>query len=284
MQDPPPPPLTMSDRAREWGRALLAVAPWEAVADRVTLIVLAPPAGIEDLPDPLRARLLLTIDRAATPSLPPELGRPLHQGEATVRQHHARAGDEGSLDASLAVISDEGLHRLLQGLTRTAMELRWQLRHAETVADRMHRLEQYQVRAGMLPADGLERIIRALWVEATLAVRGLDPARSDRASDALPAAGEAAAALSRIACAWEEAAYPPVEYLRLVAGETRIGRRIGPWLDDFTLAVGGDEAAARRTLSSREQALHEVRQVLAERFRNRPWLADPEAFALRAPR
>lgn len=279
MQDDPAGALR--EQAREWGRGLLDSPAWAEVSDRVTLLVTSPPTGLEELPPIAAVQLWLSLDAQAARSLTPELSRPLSQGEARVEQHRTR-GDLGTI--TLAVTTDEAVHRLLQGVTRRAAEARWQVRHAEAVADRLHRLEQYHTRAGMLPDDGLERMVRPLWVDAAHASHALGLVTSDRPGDALPGAGEVAAGLCRIACAWEQGAYPPSEYLRAVAAETRIGRRIGPWLDDFVPALGGDEAATRRILGSREQALHEVRQVMAERFRNRAWLNEPEAFALRAPR
>jgi hypothetical protein len=274
-------PAALRDQAREWGRSLLEAAPWESVSDRVTLLVVTPPASLEALVVPGHVALWLTIDRPAVRSLSADLARPLTQDEAVV-QHHRAAGDTPAV--TLTAMTDEALHRLLQGMSRRAMEARWHVRHVEAVADRLRRAEQYQARAGMLPEDGVERLARTLWVETAVAARGLDGLRSARPAEAIPAAGEAAAALCRLACAWDDGAYPLTEYLRAAAAETRIGRRVAPWLDDFGPAIGGDEAATRRVLGSREQALAEVRAVLGERFRARPWLTDPEAYALRAPR
>ncbi|GMU39496.1 MAG: hypothetical protein AMXMBFR23_03620 [Chloroflexota bacterium] len=267
-------------QAREWGQSLLAASPWAAVADRVTLLIVDPPAGIEGAPAPSSVTLWLAIDPPAARSLPNEYRTPLTSDQPLFERHRATATAPA---VGLAVLTDDGLHRLLQGVTRPAVEARWQARHAEVVSDRLHRAEQFALRAGMLPSDGPERILRALWLDLVGAARGLEIG-PDAPAAALPALGEVAAAVCRIAVALEDGAYPTPGYLRAAARETRIGRRLNAWLDDFAAAANGDEAAMRRALGSRDQAIEEVRTVLAEPFRDRPWLRTPEAFLLRAPR
>jgi hypothetical protein len=269
---------TARDLARARGRELLAAPPWAGLEDRVTLVVTAPAAGIEGAPPALA--LWLAIDAGAARALPTEY-QPLIAHEVLVQRQRATASTPAIV---VTVTTDTAVERLLQSLTPRALEARWQWRHADVVIDRLRRAEQFALRAGMLPDDGPERILRPLWSAAHAAARALDALTGERRRDALAAAGEVEAALARIACAIDEGAYPPADMLVQVARETRIGRRIGPWLDDLVPALAGDEAATRRVLGSREQALAEVEAVLAERFRGRPWLADPESFALRTPR
>lgn len=278
---PDDPAATLRDQAREWGRSLLDASPWHDVSDRVTLLVVTPPTGLDALVVPGRAMLWLAIDGPSARSLPAEFARPLAQDEAVVR-HHRAVGEAPAV--ALAAMTDDALHRLLQGTSRRSMEARWHIRHVEVVSDRLHRAEQYQARAGLLPHEAVERIVRTLWVETAVAAQGIDAVRGDRPADALAVAGETVAALLRLACLWDDGSYPAAEYLRVAAGETRIGRRMAPWIDDAAAAIGGDEGAARRLSGSRDQALSEVRGVLAERYRSRGWLNEPEAFALRAPR
>ena len=244
------------DRARAWGRDLLNATPWLGLDDRVTLVVTSPAPGVEVVPPTLA--LWLVIDAPTARALPPEY--------------------------QALITTDAAVERLLQALTPRSIEARWQWRHVEIVMDRLRRAEQFGLRAGMLPDDGPERMLRPLWSTAHASARALEVMGTDRTREALVAAGEIASSLARIACVMDEGAYPPVDVLLAVARETRIGKRIGPWLDDLIPALGGDEAAARRILGSRDQALTEVAEVMAERFRARPWLADPESFALRTPR
>src|SRR5690606_4587400 len=147
----------------------------------------------------------------------------------------------------------------------------------------LRRAEQYALRAGLLPDDAPERVSRTLWLEAVQAANAIDVLPTAPGAAALPA-GEAAAALCRLACFDDSGAYPPAAYLRAAARGTRLGRRIATWLDDLPRAVGGDEAAARRVVAARDQVLEEARTILGERYRERPWLREPEAFSLRPPR
>ncbi len=266
-------------QAREWGQLLLAGPAWSSVLDRVTLLLIDPPAGL-DAPTPTTAGLWLVIDAPSARSLPAEIRTPLGTDQPLFEEHRATATAPA---VRLAIQTEEGLHRLLQGLSQPALEARWQVRRAEALSDRMRRLEQFTVRAGIVPADGPERIVRTLWLDLVAAARGLD-VLPDAPGAALAAAGEVSAGVCRLACALDEGAYPPAAYLRAAAAETRIGRRLGSWLDDLAVAVGGDEAAGRRVIGSRAQAIEEVRTVLGEQYRDRPWLRTPEAFALRAPR
>ena len=266
------------DRARAWGRDLLAAKPWALLEDRVTLVVTTPPTGVELVP--AIAGLWLALDARTARDLPSEY-RALAADEVMVQRHRATA-TAGAV--TLTITTDTAVDRLLQSLTPRALEARWQWRHVEVVVDRLRRTEQFAARASLLPDDGPERILRPLWVSAHAAARGLDGLTGDRGIDALPAAGEVAGALARIACVMDDGAYPPSDVLLPVARETRIGKRISGWFDGIVPAFGGDEAAARRVVSSADQVLVEVQDILAERYRSRPWLGEPEAFTLRAPR
>ena len=272
------PSAGLRESAREWGRALIAKAPWAEVADRVTLLLTAPPAGLDAAPNSVS--LWLSIDLPTARALPQEY-RALVTDEAQVERHRAT----GDLPAIAVTFTTDGaLDRLLQATTRRAMEARWQVRHSEVITDRLHRAENYALRAGMLPDDAPERVVRGLWGEAQAAARAFAAITGERPADALPAAGELIAALCRLACFVDDGAYPATEWLLPAARPTRIGKRIASWLDGVVPAFGGDEAAARRVASSADQVLAEVQEVLAERHRSRPWLAAPEVFTLRTPR
>jgi len=265
----------LREQAREWGRALLATAPWSGVSDRVTLLLVEPPSRF---PGSTQVTYWLTLDVAAARGLAEPYGPALNSDRAVVE--HPRA--EG-LKVTLVVMTDEALHRLLQGTTPAAIEARWQARHHEAISDRMRRGEQYALRANLIPDDAPERIMRTLFLELVASIRGLAPLEVNPAHT-LAAAGAASAAVCRIACFDDAGSYPPLQHLRAVASETRLGRRLAPWLDDLTRAIGGDDAAARRSISSGNQVIEETRIILGELYRDRPWLRTPEAFALRAPR
>lgn len=268
-------PASLRDAARAWGATLLASPPWSEVADRVTLLVVSPPLGHDDTA--ASATLWLAIDAPTARLLPPEFAAPLGRDETVV--HRPR-----TMDAALAVFTDAALHRLLQAVTPVGLEARWLIRRAEAITDRLHRLEEFQARANLLPAEAPERIARGLWLDLVSASLGLTASLATARGAALPAAGETLGALLRLAVAVEDGAHPPVAWLAAGSAETRIGRRLRSWIDDLAAAVGGDEAAARRVLAARQQALDEVAQVLGERWRGRPWLQSPEAYLLRAPR
>jgi hypothetical protein len=267
------PTSALREQAREWGRALLDAPQWADVPDRVTLLTITPAAGYDD--DARSIVLWLTIDIPAARSLPNEYAA-LTRDEVIIEKRPAAPG-------TLVAMTDASLHRLLQGTSRASVEARWSVRHAEAIADRLHRLDEFNVRANMLPEDALERIVRALWLDLHAAAGSLDTIEA-HPRNSLPVAGEAAAAVARLAVALEEGAYPPAELLMRAVRETRIGKRLGVWLDDLGSAVSGDVEAARRVVASREQALTEVRDVVGERWRSRPWWRDPEAYVLRAPR
>ncbi|MCK9485608.1 MAG: hypothetical protein M0R73_02740 [Dehalococcoidia bacterium] len=270
----------LREQAREWGRALLAAPPWAGVSDRVTLLLVDPPAGLDDAPATGGLTFWLTLDAEAARSLSPEYRTPLTSDRGVYERPRVPAG---APRVALAVMTDEALHRLLQGTSRPSMEARWQARHSEAVSDRLRRAEQYALRAGLLPDEAPERVSRTLWLEAVTAARGLDGIETSPAG-ILAGAGEVTAALCRLACFEDGGAYPPAAHLRAAARQTRLGRRIATWLDDLPRAVGGDEAASRRVVSARDQVLEEARTVLGERYRDRHWLREPEAFTLRPPR
>ena len=268
----------LREQAREWGRALLAGSPWSDVSDRITLLLVDPPAKFDGTTS---VTYWLTLDLAAARRLAEPYGPALSSERAVVE--HPRADKSAGLKVTLVVMSDEALHRYLQGTTPAAIEGRWQARHHEAISDRLRRGEQYALRANLLPDDAPERIIRTLFLELVGAIRALGPLETNPAH-ALAAAGAASAAACRIACFDEGGAYPPAEHLRTVAADTRLGRRLVTWFDDLTAAVGGDAPAARRAVSAGDQVIEETRKILGEVYRDRLWLRTPEAFALRAPR
>jgi hypothetical protein len=273
-------PETLREQAQEWGRSLLQQAPWEPLSERLSLILASPLPNARLAAVPPRAVVWLLVDRASAGSLPEAVRKPLLSGGALVQRH---AGTATSPAVELAVRTAEGVEAQLERTGRRDFEVRWTLLHATVIADRLRRLEALAARARLLPPDGLERAVRELFLEAHAAARGVW-AVAEAPSEAMSVAGELAGALLRLGCLLDHGAYPTGELLRSEASDTRIGMRLGVWLDDLGSGLGGDEAAGRRAASAVEQVLEEVRTVLRERYASRDWLVDPAAYELRSRR
>ena len=250
--------------------ALLDEPPWDELERDLTLLLVRPP--LADWVDASRAGDLtpafwLLVDAADARTLPePWLSPLMRDGLRRVRND----------DAELTVLTTEGCAALLEASTRRAFEARWTLRHAEVLHDPQDRHEATASAAARLEVDALERAARALYLQAFAALDALPVAEPE----ALIAAGEAAAAVARLACLLDEGSYPPAEWLYPAARATQRSRWLRPWLDSLT----GDEDTRRRAALAGPDVLRELASGLRAQFANRPWLQDPERFALRAPR
>ena len=273
-------PDELRERAQEWGRALLLKPPWEPLTERLSLILVAPLPGSRLESTPPAATLWMLLDRGVMGSLPDAVKQPLLETGAAIERHGATVTTP---PIELAIRNVEGIEHQIEGTGRREMELRWTLIHATPIADRLRRLETLAARARLLPPDGLERAVRSLWLEAHAAAAALWPLPTAPAH-ALPAGGELAGALLRLACLMDEGAYPPADRLRSEAAETRIGLRLRGWLDDLSAGFAGNDAAGRRAVNASAQVLEEVRLVLRERYADRPWLRDAASYELRARR
>ena len=267
-------------QAQAWGRAFLLEAPWEPLTERLSLILIAPQAPPLIDSDPPAASLWFLIDRSSANGFPERLRRPLMAGGVVIERHPATASTPA---IELAIRTVEAVEQQLAGTDRRALELRWSLLHAAPVSDRLRRLETLAVLARMLPADGLERAVRGLWLDANSAAHAMWPLSSDPAH-ALVACGELVGSLLRLACLVDEGSHPPAEFLRAAASSTRIGQRLDAWLDDVSAGFTGDEAAGRRAINASAQVLEEVRNVLHDRFADKEWLQHPTEYQLRARR
>ncbi len=278
------PTAALREQARERGRRLLAAPPFESIADRTTLLLTSPPA--DDLGDaafaPAVPAFWMLVDPALARALPDPYRSALQRDGVYVARERAR-GPGDALDGYDLTITIDAT-TTFEGVARRTLESRWAVRHAQVVHDRMGRHAQLIAAAGRYPQDVPERITRALWLQLVAAVRALWVIGVAPAAAALPAAGEAAAALCRLACVHDEGDHPTLDLLVAVARGTRIGKRVATWLDDLAAALGGDAAATRRVLAAADQVLREVAGVLGELYRDRPWLRDPEAYALRPSR
>ena len=273
-------PVALHEQAREWGRSLLLRAPWVEVTERLSLLLVVPHSEWPMMIGPNHATLWLLIDRGSVSSLPESLRAPLMERGAII-EHHAATSSTPAV--TLVARTVEGVERSIEGVTRHDMETRWAVIRAEAVSDRLKRQEMLAAQARLLPPDGLERAIRALWLDAHRAGDALWPLDTSPI-DALGAAGELATSLLRLGCLLDEGAYPGVDELRAIGRVTRVGQRISAWLDDMLSGVSGDAAAARRVINATPQVLEETRTILAERYRDRDWLRDPATYEMRVRR
>lgn len=263
------------ERARVAGTAMLAAAPWPELAGRALLLLVRPPAAA--WATGAAPTLWLILDTVEARALPLGMREPLLADGVT--------RDIAGVDVDLAVFTSEATARTLEASTRHALEVRWALRHAEALHDPLHRAPGLAAAASRLPIEALERVVRPLYVQAVSALGALlDEPADGRRDTALLLLAEAAAPLARLACVLEEGAHPPTEWLLPAARETRLGKRIVPWLDDVVPAVAGDARAARWTRESGAGVLREVAAALHNEFAGRDWLRDPETYALRPSR
>jgi hypothetical protein len=269
------------EQAAEAGRQLLASPAWEQVAGRTLLLLVHPPSV--DWADAYGACTLWAIlDTPEARALPSELRGPLVRDASTLMRV---PGEAGRPPMYLAVFTSEGIGRLLEGVTRRSLEMRWSVRHAQPLHDPLHRFDMLLGAAARLPADSLERVIRPLFVQAAQALEGLAAAPlAERPQTALILAGEAAGAVCRIACVMDAGSHPPAEWLAPAARATRLGARIASWLDDLPAAIGGDARAARWIRDSGQGVLREVVTLLRPEFAGREWLDDPLGQAIRPGR
>ena len=183
-------------------------------------------------------------------------------------RHQLRRVCDDQID--LTVTTSNGIEALLEGSSRRSLEARWEIRHASVVHDPRGRFVELSAAVARLPDGMLERITRPLYLQAYRAFNAMNAARLD--SSALTIAnGEAASALSRLACVLEDGAHPSIEWLLPAARDTTLGRRIAPWLNGFGAGVAAE-------------VLSEVARVLRTDFSDKEWLKETDSYTLRPPR
>ncbi|MEI6664681.1 MAG: hypothetical protein WCL53_00835 [Chloroflexota bacterium] len=264
-------------QARADCEALLAQQPWLDVATRALVLLVRPPALAWASPLGTPA-LWMVIDASEARSLTPQYRDPLITGGS----YHETAG-RGRYE--LTVFTSEGIGRVLEGVPRNSLEIRWTVRHAEPLHDPLHRGDSLSSAAARLPSDALERVVRPLYVQAASALHALMRTPVEGPPETtLVLAGEAAGALARLGCVLAEGSHPPAEYLMPAARETPLGQRIASWLDDLGNAVVGEARAARWVRESCTGVLREAETTLRAEYSGREWLEDPEGYALRPGR
>lgn len=251
------PALPIAARAR----ALIEAPPWNDRRYALTLLAVEAPEGAPAGP----LRLWLVVDAADVRDLDEDWRDPL-------LRHRLRRVRDGEIETT--VVTGDGLEALLDGVSRRALEVRWELRHAHVLHDPSGRAEGLAAAARRIREDTLERLVRPLYLQAGRALEALSRAHGaspapDERSLAL-AGGEAASALTRLACILEEGAHPTADWLDAAARETALGRRIAPWLDGRSPAVV-------------DAVLGEAERALRGYFADREWLREPEIYALRPP-
>ncbi len=239
-------------------RALLEAPPWNDRPYVLTLLAVEPPEGAPAGPQ----RLWLVVDAADVRDLDADWREPL------LRHRLRRVRDE-LIETTVA--TTDGAEALLDGVSRRSLEVRWEFRHADPLHDPSGRAERLAAAARRLPEAALERLVRPLYLQAGRALEALERAHaaSSEPSQTM-AGGEAASALTRLACILEEGAHPTLDWLDAAARQTGLGRRIAPWLDT-------------RSPATSEAVLAEAAQALRAYFADREWLREPENYALRPP-
>ncbi|MBM4415424.1 MAG: hypothetical protein FJ035_04030, partial [Chloroflexi bacterium] len=201
--------------ARARTAQLLATPPWAAVAPRALVLLARPPR--DPWAEPLGApELWLVLDGAEARALPPATrGSLLEDGMQVLSEEPAERPDMATV-----LLTADGLGRLLDGVASRSLEVRWLVRHGELLHDPLRRYDRAAGAAARLPADGLERAARPLFLRATATLRALEALPPDRLRDtALLLIGEAAGAGARLACLLDEGAHPPAEWLLPAARE-----------------------------------------------------------------
>ena len=260
------------ERAREWGRSVLASDPWPEYARRTTLLLVDPPfleGGL--VAEEERLSGWLVVDATDVRTLPEALrGALLRDGNARL----------AVLDGRVTVFVAEALARLLEGTARRSLEVRWSVAHADPLHDPLRRFGDMAGMAERFSPEAIERIARPLFLQA---VDGLTAIASGGAASVL-VAGETEGALCRLCCVLDEGSHPPIDWLGAVARGTALGRPIQPWLTDLRLATARDEAALRRVAVGAETVRRVVSEALKLRFAAPDWLMAPETYVFRPPR
>lgn len=257
--------------ARAWVAAQLERAPWNEVAVRSTLLVASPPRAswmTADLIEDTTPVAWLLIDRSDVRGLPSTQREPLAIHGVFV---------EETPEGTVVVLVAEAAELLIEGVSRRSLEVRWILAHAEALHDPLRRLETLWRALSALPVGGEERILRPLYLQASESLAAFP-------GGALPAFGELAAAVSRLACVLDSGLHPPVEWLATEARTTALGARLGGWLDDAAHAVGGDSDVLRRVMAARDGVVRMMSEPIKELLGAPDWLTAPRTFALRPPR
>lgn len=273
------PSSALRAQARDWGRSLLASPPWAELEHGLSLLLIEPPAVEWVAADPSTFALWLIVDAAEARSLPLELREPLIRDGMVIEQTPAQ-----DAEAHLTVFTVDRLEAVIAGVGPRALELRWSVRHAEPVHDVLRRLETLRAAAERLPEEAPERIVRPLYLHAQASLRALRSVDAGRPSAGAIAAGEAAGALCRLACALEEGNYPPAQWLLPAAAETELGQRMASWLAD--VAHYGEDGAARaqRVVDGCDGAWAAVQAAVRPLYGDTQWFLSPTVWALRPPR
>ncbi len=262
--------------AVERARSLLGENPWAGATERITLWLVSPPRGIAHPARP-PVEVWLAIDRPTAQTLGVD-GQRLYVEGAIARDLPPSDGDAG---CRASLFTAEALASLLSGEGRRAFEARWSLSHAQLLFDRLGRHERFLAESARSPVGAAERALRGAYLAAAGALPALSAPGGDGGGlETLPAAGEAAAALARLACLLDESSHPPLPWLLAAARDTRLGRRLQSWFDDLVASLAGNEAAARRVASTREAVLDQARTLVQHRLGERPWLREPASFML----
>jgi hypothetical protein len=267
------PEAALRAQARDWGRSRLASPAWVELEHRLTLLLIDPPTVEWVAPEPSAFALWLIVETSEARSLPLELQEPLIR-DGVLFDHD----DE----AALSIFTVDRIEAVLAGISRRALEMRWSIRHAEPVHDVLRRIETLGAAAERLPEDAPERIVRPLYLQAHSSLRALRSVDVEQPGGGAVAAGEAAGALSRLACVLEEGNHPPAQWLLPAVAETDLGQRMASWLSDS--AHYSDEDSAKRMIDGCDAAWNAVQATVHPLYGSTAWFLSPDVWALRPPR
>lgn len=275
------PAAALREQARDLGRTRLATPPWAALEHRLTLLLIDPP--VDPWVSPASpSTLWLTVDRAEVRTLAPELREPLLRDGSI---HESTPAVLGSRQGRISIFTLDRLEGLIAGVGGRSLEARWAVRHGEPVHDPLRRHAALSDAAARLPEDGLERAVRPLFVQAYRALTAIEALDHERVTEGVAALGEAAAALTRLACVLDEGSHPSAQWLLPAARTTELGQRLATWLDDIAPALGGEQpAAARRVIDGCAAVRRAVESAVRPEFSRAAWFQSPEMWALQPRR
>ena len=173
----------LRERTHTDAHSLLEMEPWADFRGRSTLLMIDPPA-VQWATMSERNTIYLILEGADARALPRELRENLLRYGSLRRPADIPIGN---IATDLYVFTFEHLRNTLEGTGRRSLETRWSVRHADPLADPLHQQETLVALSIRLPHDGLERIVRPLYLRSRAALHSLEVMTMTEASSSLVA-------------------------------------------------------------------------------------------------